>query len=159
MISYSKSTMLGYMQKRDSWQCHTCSWNLWWGNSPRDTLRNSTYTEQCQLHELTIIVHIHRSIPHSSPAIKTPRNKAPLCNQDENLNTQCQSSHFYRPPQWPHCTHVTLQVTTPTSPFPTLSSHTKPAYRHAEHTVQYEVNQIWHQRLKHSLIPGIFPYA
>ena len=44
MISYSKSTMLGYMQKRDSWQCHTCSWNLWWGNSPRDTLRNSTYT-------------------------------------------------------------------------------------------------------------------
>ena len=35
--------------------------------SPRDTLDTSTYTEQCQLHELTATVHVHYSIPFSIP--------------------------------------------------------------------------------------------
>ena len=89
------------------------------------------------------------TVPFHIPVqrFETPRNKAPLCNQAENLITQCQSSHFYSLPQWPHCTRHPAGDHTHL-PFPTLSSHREPTYRHAQHTVQYDVIKIWHQQIK-----------
>ena len=54
----------------ECWQHQTCSYRLYTVNLTQSNLLN--LEEQCQLHELAIIVHIHHSIFHSTVPFHNP---------------------------------------------------------------------------------------